>query len=599
MGLFGKMKIKDMNEDKSSKDNDLKELNERPRVCCLDLDQSVIDKLQQSKFNIYSGILGEKIRVPNKNEYSSHQVLLQNDFPINIHEYDIFIIDLGNDKIIDYNSDEHIRKNHTGKTAISLLSSYPETIFNPKPLSSIILNNEIKQIGDRPFMLIVFTTSSYEVEYETIKITVRGSSRQGGQKYNIYSFLDFVPLSASKTGKELLACNMREDLKILLKSNLDGAIYNQTFYHPTIWKNDERVPNNKFVPLLTNSSNDIVSYCEFKEKSIFFFFPQLKSKAEFLNEFLLNIAPELLPDIFPFSTKFSWKNNEDYWVPKHKKLLNEKIEIENEYKRKLKEKETQIANNIKKYEFLHNIITDTGDNLVEALAIYFKWLGFSKVINVDKTKTKADVLEEDIQIELDNGLLIIECKGIGGTSTDSDCSQISKIKYRRSKERGKFDVFALYIVNHQRYLPPLNRRNPPFTKNQIEDAQNDERGLLSTWQLFNLYFDIENGIISKEEARKTLLNYGLVEFKPKNLIYIDEPNEILKNGEVCIVNISNINLSIGEELILEKNGQFKKANIESIQLNGKPVSFANNGEIGLKLNTKIKKKTKLWKKASS
>ncbi len=597
MGLFSKNKTM-MNKDKSSMNDDIKEIIERPRICCLDLDTSVIDILQQSKFNIYSGTLGKRIKVPNVNKFSNHQILLQNDFPINIHEYDIFIIDLNNDDIIDYNPNEHIIKNHTGKEAISLLSSYSETIFDPKPLSSLILNKEIKQIG-RPFLLIAFTTSSYDVEYETIKITETNTFRQASRKYNIYSLIDNVPLSNPKTGKELLVSDIREDLKILLKSNLDGATYNQTFYHPTKWKDDEKVPDGNFIPLLTNSSNEIVSYCEIVDKSIFFFFPQIKSKADFLNDFLLNIAPELLPEIFPFSTKFSWKNNEAYWVPNHKQLLTEKIEIENEYRKKLKEKEKQIDNNIKKFEFLHKIITETGDNLVDALVIYFKWLGFSKVTNVDKTKTKADVLEEDIQIELDNGLLIIECKGIGGTSTDADCSQISKIKYRRSKERGKFDVFALYIVNHQRYLPPLNRKNPPFTSNQIEDAQNDERGLLSTWQLFNLYFDIENEIINKEEARKTLLGYGLVEFKPNNLIFIDEPNEIFKNGEVCIVNISNINISIGEEIILEKNGQFKKAIIEGIQLNDKPVSSANNGELGLKLNVKIKKKTKIWKRASS
>ncbi len=196
-------------------------------------------------------------------------------------------------------------------------------------------------------------------------------------------------------------------------------------------------------------------------------------------------------------------------------------------------------------------------------------------------------------------MLIIECKGIGGTSTDSDCSQISKIKHRRCKERNKFDVFALYIVNHQRYLPPLNRSNPPFNSNQIQDAINEERGLLSTWQLYNLYFDVDNGVISKNEARKSLLRYGLVDFKPKNLVFIDEPIEILKNGTVCIININNIELNIGDELIVERNGQYQKVILNGIQIDDKPVSSANSGEIGLLINSPIKKKSKLWKKDNS
>ena len=34
--------------------------------------------------------------------------------------------------------------------------------------------------------------------------------------------------------------------------------------------------------------------------------------------------------------------------------------------------------------------------------------------------------EEDLQIDTESALLAIEVKGIGGTSTDSDCNQITK-----------------------------------------------------------------------------------------------------------------------------------------------------------------------------
>ena len=195
-------------------------------------------------------------------------------------------------------------------------------------------------------------------------------------------------------------------------------------------------------------------------------------------------------------------------------------------------------------------------------------------------------LEEDIQVELPDGLLIIECKGIGGTSTNSDCSQISKVKHRRRKERDKFDVYALYVVNHQRYLPPLKRQNPPFTKHQIQDARNDERGLLSTWQLFNLYSEIENKTITKEEARKLILEFGLVDFRPKGLIYVYEPTELLKEGTICIVNIDNILLCVNDELIVEKDGKFERVSIVDIQVNGSSVERASQGELGLK--TKFK-----------
>ncbi|MGV1021028.1 hypothetical protein ACTS9V_15565 [Empedobacter falsenii] len=574
------------------------EINERPRICCIDIDEEVVKYLCDSGFNLYSGTLGDKVKVPNKKRHENHQLLLNYDFPENIHEYDIFLIDLNNSKTIDYNSKDHIRENHTGKKAISLLSSYPETIFDPRPLSSVILEKKLKQIGSRTHMIITFTTESYEIEYETVLITEDSVSRHGYEKHHIYSYIGNVPLSESKYGKEMIVEDVRQDLKNMLEKSLNDSIYNQTFHHPTTWSNESQIPSIKYKPLIRNSNNDIVSFIETRDNAILFYFPQINEKKEFLYDFLTKLAPDLMPDLFPFSTKFSWKQNYDYWLPNHNQLLNERELIKNEYKAKISAKNKEIKSNTKKYSFLHDILSESGDELVKALEKYLKWLGFENIINVDEQKTENTVLEEDIQIELDNGLLIIECKGIGGTSTDSDCSQISKIKHRRCKERNSFDVYALYIVNHQRYLPPINRRNPPFTENQIQDAVNDERGLLTTWQLFNLYEEIENGLIDKSKARQELLKYGHVEIKPNLQVIIDEPKEFFKDGHICIVNI-NVELKIGEEILIEKNGKFISATIEGIQVEGKPVSSVYSGEVGLQLSKPIKRKSILWKKANN
>jgi hypothetical protein len=120
---------------------------------------------------------------------------------------------------------------------------------------------------------------------------------------------------------------------------------------------------------------------------------------------------------------------------------------------------------------------------------------------------------------------------------------------------------------------------------------------LTTWQLFNLYFDIENRIITKEEARESLLNFGLVEFKPNNLQLIDNPTEIFKKGEVCIVNLSeNVNLNVNETIYVEKNNKFQLAKILEIKKDDENLTQATDGEFGLKLNNKVQKKSTLWKK---
>lgn len=598
---FFKRKKHDNNTTNSTSEeltNPISKMNERPRICCIDIKSDIVSTLIDEGYNIFNATLGKQIKIPNRDQYNYHYVYPNFHFPDNIHEFDIFLIDLDNVNQINYVPEDHIRDSHSGKSAITLLSSYPETVFDPRPLSSLILRNKLSQIGERNHMILTFSTDDYNIDYETVKITERNIERQGVESYGIYSFTDNVPLSDPKFGKEMNVCNVRDDLKNLLTKYISSSHYKQTFYHPTIWENGKRELDEKYVPLVMNSSGDIVSIFVQRDNSLNFYFPQIENKFKFLSEFLKNVAPSISPDLFPFSTTFTWKENREYWLPNYEVLIEEKEQIIKDYEQKLSQKEKEISKNKDEYSFLHEILTETGDSLVNATIEFLKWLGFSNVLNADHLKLEGRVLEEDIQIETEEGLIIIECKGIGGTSTDADCSQISKIKHRRCKQRNKFDVFAIYLVNHQRYLPPLQRNNPPFNEIQIQDALSDERGLLTTWQLFNLYYEIKNGIISKEEARISLINFGLIEFKPSNITFIDEPSEFFKNGTICIINIKDIQLKIGDEILIEKNSKFKKAIIEDINLDNKSIDKCSNGEIGIRLNIPVKKKSKIWKKNS-
>jgi hypothetical protein len=548
-------------------------ITERPRICCIDLDEETITALQKSGANIYSGTLGSKIRVPNHKHRSSHQILLHYDFPPNLHEFDIIIIDLNNFKTIEYKAEEHIRDTHTGKSSLSLLSSYPETLFDPRPLSSLILSNQLRKISNRKYLVVAFTSESYDIEYDSVIISEGDYERQVIQKQNIYSFWGYVPTAEPKYGKEITICKMRIDMQSLLEKYKKDTTYNQTFNHPTIWANGNSTLDSRYFPLVTNLNGDIVSYLEGNEFENLIVLPQIKDKSNFILEFLSKVAPSIFPELFPYSTTFNWKEQAEYWLPKHSDLLDDRAKIEAEYEKKIQENQKKIEDNLKRHLFLQDILTETGNKLVTALIKYLKWLGFDNVKDFDEIKSNPSILEEDIQIVLSNGLLVIECKGIGGTSSDSDCNQISKIKHRRCKERNQFDVFALYVVNHQRYLPPLKRQIPPFSEHQIQDAKNDERGLLSTWQLFNLYFEISEGLISKEEARKSILEFGLVQFRPKDLCFVSETTEIFNEGRVCIVNIDNVTISIEDELFIEKNGKFSKVKLPLT------TNLSNSGDV--------------------
>jgi len=71
--------------------------------------------------------------------------------------------------------------------------------------------------------------------------------------------------------------------------------------------------------------------------------------------------------------------------------------------------------------------------------------------------------------------------------TEGDTLQVTKYVLRRMKKWGRTDVHGLSLVNHQRNLPALDRDNQNvFTEQQVQDAEQDGTGLMTTWDLFRL-----------------------------------------------------------------------------------------------------------------
>ena len=362
--------------------------------------------------------------------------------------------------------------------------------------------------------------------------------------------------------------------------------YKATFYHPTKWVNNKRINSDSFMPLLLNNDEDIISYVELCNKQLIIVFPELECKGLFLKELLESILPDIMPQLFPDHQKGAWTKNKEYFLPNESDLFLEKEVLKKKYKDELHEIDIRIAQNKEKYSFLHKILMETGHELVKSIITFLEWLDFKAVEDADDT---GNTKEEDIRIEIDGGILIIEAKGISGTSKDDDCAQISKIRSRRCEQRKTFDVYALYIVNHQRHLPPLDRTNPPFSKEQVDDAELNKRGLITTWELFNLFMNIELGVISKEQARRDLLKVGLIEFIPDKVKVLGTVNKTFQQGKIIILNELFHPVSKGQTLYFENNSRFIKIEAINLQINGKDVETATpQDEVGIEINHRLK-----------
>ena len=365
--------------------------------------------------------------------------------------------------------------------------------------------------------------------------------------------------------------------------------YNVVFDLPTKWDetSQKSINDPNFVPLLKNQDGEVVSYIGYSKNSGYeLLIPLCEKKDELIEKLVSSVLPEILSDFFPESKEFEWIKEQEFLPKEILEIEKERTLIQEEYKSKieaLNERRNAIE---KKYKFLNDLLIETGDKLVQAVCTYFKWLGFSNVEAIDGTE---DILREDIQISEEEKLYIIEVKGIGGASTDAECSQVTKHRRKREKEHRDKEIIPIYIVNHQRYMRPSLRQNPPFTDNQIDYAENDERGLLTTWQLYNQYKLIETGIFTKEETRNSLDRWGLISLIPKNLNKIGIFKEYYEKPKAGILKLNNIEVKVGDEIYAQKGERWIRTKIVSIQINDKNVDSANDGEVGIVTDVELEK----------
>ena len=241
----------------------------------------------------------------------------------------------------------------------------------------------------------------------------------------------------------------------------------------------------------------------------------------------------------------------------------------------------------KKNDFLKQLLTGTGDQLVKAVKTYLEWLGFTNVIDKDETLEDGEIKEEDLDLNYNGQLVLIEVKGINGTSTDAECSQVDKIVSRRIKQLDTTKVHGVYVVNNQKNVEPLNRQIPPFNKNQVSDAEIMDRTLVYTSQLFSLYSDIENGYVTREEARGCFLQQGLANFHA-SFKSLGKPYNYYQGHTVICMDLKGDKVSVGDTFYYKDSLQrLVGLTVESIQHNNTPMDHVEIGKTAIKVGKNV------------
>lgn len=566
----------------------------KTNVCCLDLTDECLDYLKSLDLNVYEGSLGSVFTVKwGHNRYrSAKPLLIDVNIPENLHEYHVILHDMDNPNVREYKTDEHLINHVESYEQRHLECRQPVNTLDLRPFGTKRLYDRFRENSRGRRIEILFVGHENSVEYYSNIVDGTHPNNMGTlsniEGWNLVS-------GKEKSGKRV----QLEDNNVsrnLFEGRINQVKYCRVFSLPTEMNGEELVTDRRYMSLLCNEGDECVSYLfYYSHDYIQFVLPQVEDKAGVLKDLFENVLFRFFSDYFPDIEARSWIHSVAYQLPEELKIQQCIQNKREEYEREIAMMEDEARTISDKNHHLKQLLTESGRPLVEAVKSFLEWLGFENVIDKDDTLREGELKEEDLCFEYEGTHIYMEVKGINGTSTDAECSQVDKIVNRRMRELKTTDVHGVYVVNHQRNMEPLKRQMPPFNENQIKDAENQSRTLLYTTELFALHSDIENGYITKEQARKDLLHVGLAQFHTC-LESLGTPYTYYKEDTVICIDLHNTQISVGDTLYYKDSLQrLVGLNVEGLQQNKQSVDTVSNGKTGIKVDKKVPRNREIFR----
>lgn len=222
---------------------------------------------------------------------------------------------------------------------------------------------------------------------------------------------------------------------------------------------------------------------------------------------------------------FRWLENEEYRFPLLKDLVLKREEEERRHEEALRALDEQIRD-IKavEQESFHKLLKAEGPELKKAVLNALSYLGWEKVVDVDaywknviRDKEENIWLIEGESPSIEAGMrndyfVLVLVRGNKNRAADNECALLQKYKGRRMQEFGNTRMKALLVGNYFN-ATEARLRNEPFTSVQIDEAEKDGNGLLTTWELFRAIKAEKENRISKEDIRRRIKEKtGLIQF---------------------------------------------------------------------------------------
>ena len=447
------------------------------------------------------------------------------------------------------------------------------------------VRDDFDRILDHDGMFVIFAQPRLYQKLVWTKNLLGYITDDRGTQADNWSFLSILSHIEIKSdvGEEIIVPNHDHQLFRFLRSAIKDARYTATFKPTPAMKSG-------WAPIMNGKFRECVVgglLAPENSKGRILILPQISKDADTILTLLREVLPDMSPHLFPHIEGPRWVERDEYELDSVLKYKIDKIEVQKRANRELADLDKKITEERDRLGFLHGIITNTGDNLVESIKSCLEFIGFEQVIDVDEqiqNQGTSAPKQEDLQVQDKSPTLLLEIKGLSGLPREDDIMQVVKYIPRRMKEWDRTDVRGVSIINHQRNVPALERDDQNvFTEQQIEDAQHNDVTILTTWDFFLL----TRGMMKWKWNPKSVQELFYQRGRMPNIPTIYKPiGRIIKYWEkpgAVGVQISENKLHKGERIGYVTSGGYLEEDVSSLQVENQDVEEAVPGQlVGIK-----------------
>ena len=221
-----------------------------------------------------------------------------------------------------------------------------------------------------------------------------------------------------------------------------------------------------------------------------------------------------------------WIEGDDYAFPELKALIAKRDDEKKRFEEALADYDRRIqALRTGGEEEFHRLLDGEGAAFKKAVINALAYLGWGRVVDVDQYwKNTIRDKEEDVWIiepadlAVEAGLrkgelVIVLARSDRNWAADDECALLQKFKGRRMQEFDNTRMKAVLVGNYFSAAEAKGRPSP-FSAAQIEEAQKDGNGLVTSYELFRAIKAEKEGRISKDAIRDRIrAQTGLITFE--------------------------------------------------------------------------------------